>query len=443
MIVSYTISKLPKELLTKKILPVNNLLLHRLFGICCLLFAATVLVSPGNANAQMLNQKEEPEPPPTNVPLQYSIEKLEAMTLEEIQQEIDGILPGFRESLKKMVAAKTRFEHGTSDQAYGFGKDWRESAKDGQASFWKLKELVLEKYLKTEEPPQELGRLAGRMAFDAFESGQYGKTHRVLQKLLKQAPELEGLRFEAARVALLANDFDAASEMPNDPELLKKLDDTQKAILAAAPRLDVQWREELKIRQKEAAADDLPRVEIETTKGKIVIELFENEAPHTVGNFISLVESGFYEGRYFDLVFRGFRAQGGFFPVDRSRKPAVYRIVSEADSENARKAFRGSVAMTPSPMDGASTFAIYTIPNPYGPTEKLEMRETVFGRVISGMAVVDALKVNSRFKKGTSIPERIKSIEGDMPDDLIIRAKVLRKRPNVDYKPKKQEPNKG
>jgi cyclophilin family peptidyl-prolyl cis-trans isomerase len=416
---------------------VNNFFPRQPFGICFLLLAAAMLVLPNIGNAQMLQQDEEPEPPPKNVPIQYPIAELEAMTLDEIEQEIEAVLPVFRESLKKMLASKARFEHGTSTQAYEFGKDWRESATEGQIAFWKLKELSIEKYLKTKEPSLELGKLAGRMAFDALDAGRYGKTHRVLQKLLAQAPELDGITFEAARVALLANDFEAASKIPKDAELLKNLDLTQKAILSVAPQLDMLWARELEIRQKEAAADDLPRVEIETTKGKFVVELFENEAPHTVGNFISLVESGFYERRFFHLVFRGFRAQGGIFSPDRP--PATYRIVNESSAENARRSFRGSLVMTPSPIDGASGFAVYTIPNPYGQSDDLEMKETVFGRVISGMDVIDALKVNARFKKGTSIVERVNNQEGDMPEDLIMSAKVLRKRPNVDYKPKKQE----
>jgi cyclophilin family peptidyl-prolyl cis-trans isomerase len=95
--------------------------------------------------------------------------------------------------------------------------------------------------------------------------------------------------------------------------------------------------------------------------------------------------------------------------------------------------------MTPMPQSGATEFAIYTAPNAYGPPEDPELKETVFGRVISGMGVVEALKVNVRFKEGTTATERVNNREGDMPDDIIIAAKVLRKRPNVDYKPKKKE----
>ncbi len=69
------------------------------------------------------------------------------------------------------------------------------------------------------------------------------------------------------------------------------------------------WKQEQELRQKEAAADDLPRVKLTTTKGDIVIELFENEAPETVGNFLSLVKKGFYDGLTFHRVIAGFMAQ--------------------------------------------------------------------------------------------------------------------------------------
>ena len=56
------------------------------------------------------------------------------------------------------------------------------------------------------------------------------------------------------------------------------------------------WAKEKAIRDAEAKADDLPRVLLKTNKGDIVIELFENQAPNTVANFISLVKKGFYNG---------------------------------------------------------------------------------------------------------------------------------------------------
>ena len=71
------------------------------------------------------------------------------------------------------------------------------------------------------------------------------------------------------------------------------------------------WKREQEIRATEAQANDLPRVLLKTNRGNIIVELFENEAPNTVANFISLVEGKKYDGTKFHRVIPGFMAQGG------------------------------------------------------------------------------------------------------------------------------------
>ena len=111
-----------------------------------------------------------------------------------------------------------------------------------------------------------------------------------------------------------------------------------------------------------------------------------------------------------------------------------------SNADNARGIFRGTIATIPKGNTiGAAEFSIYTAPNPFASDD---YEETVFGRVISGMDVVDILKVNWRFSKNLATSERINSKQNDMPDDYIVSAKVLRKRPNVDYHPKKLPPSK-
>ena len=88
------------------------------------------------------------------------------------------------------------------------------------------------------------------------------------------------------------------------------------------------WAKEQAIREAEAKADDLPRVKLTTTKGVIVLELFENEAPETVGNFVSLVEAGKYDTLTFHRVLKNFMAQGGDPKGDGSGGPG-YHIYCE------------------------------------------------------------------------------------------------------------------
>jgi cyclophilin family peptidyl-prolyl cis-trans isomerase len=181
------------------------------------------------------------------------------------------------------------------------------------------------------------------------------------------------------------------------------------------------WEEEKAIREKEAKADDLPRVKLETSKGTIVVELFENEAPGTVGNFISLVEKKFYDGLTFHRVLPGFVAQGGDPTGDGTGGPG-YKIYCECDKPDARLHFRGSLSMAHAgPNTGGSQFFLT-----FQPTLHLNHHHTVFGRVIEGFDVL------------AKIQRRDPSRPNPPPPDKIVKAEVIRKR-NHEYKPNKVE----
>lgn len=179
------------------------------------------------------------------------------------------------------------------------------------------------------------------------------------------------------------------------------------------------WEQEMAIRDAEASADDLPRVRLVTTHGDIIVELFEDHAPNTVANFITLVEAGFYDGTRFHRVIPEFMAQGG----DPNSRPGAdgeagqggpgYRIPDEHDGEDIRMHFAGSLSManTGAPNSGGSQF-FFT----HQPTQWLNGRHTVFGRVLEGLDIVRRI-------------ER---------DDLLITTDVLRKRDH-DYEFEKVE----
>ena len=171
------------------------------------------------------------------------------------------------------------------------------------------------------------------------------------------------------------------------------------------------WKEEQKIREAEAKADDLPRVVLHTAKGDIVIELFENEAPQAVANFITLVKSGFYDGLSFHRVLPGFMAQGGC-PDGTGGGGPGYCIRCECYQPNARKHFRGSLSMAHAGRDtGGSQFFLTFVPTTY-----LNGKHTVFGRVIEGMDVASA------------IARRDPESYDPGPADTILKAEVLRDR---------------
>ena len=137
------------------------------------------------------------------------------------------------------------------------------------------------------------------------------------------------------------------------------------------------WTKEKALRQ--AQANQCPRVKLQTSAGDITIELFANEAPNTVANFIELVNKGFYDGLTFHRVMQGFMAQGGD-PKGNGTGGPGYFIPCEVDNPNARVHFRGSLSMAHAGKDtGGSQFFITFVP-----TKWLDGKHTVFGRVISG-----------------------------------------------------------
>ncbi|MEC9094827.1 MAG: peptidylprolyl isomerase [Planctomycetota bacterium] len=157
------------------------------------------------------------------------------------------------------------------------------------------------------------------------------------------------------------------------------------------------------MRTAEATKNDLPRVKLETTEGSLVIELFENEAPQAVGNFVNLVEKKYYDGLIFHRVLPGFMAQGGC-PDGRGSGGPGYNIYCECQNDGYRKHFSGTLSMAHAGKDtGGSQFFLTFLPTPH-----LDGRHTAFGRVIEGMDVLSKLKrVNPQQPSGTA-PSKIK-----------------------------------
>ena len=184
--------------------------------------------------------------------------------------------------------------------------------------------------------------------------------------------------------------------------------------------------DELLIRQAESLKNDLPRVELKTTKGTVVLELFENEAPGTVGNFVFLAENGYFNDMLFHRVIEGFMAQSGGFKREasgekRGGEGPGYEIKCECYEPNARKHFTGclSMAKKPNQRDSGGSEFYMTLQR----TDFLDGEHTVFGRVLSGFRAIENLE---RTHQSNRYGEDVE-IEGVL-EDKIITAKVLRKR---------------
>jgi peptidyl-prolyl cis-trans isomerase B (cyclophilin B) len=147
-----------------------------------------------------------------------------------------------------------------------------------------------------------------------------------------------------------------------------------------------------------SAAEQAPRVRLETTMGNIVLALDAQQAPQTVENFLAYVNSGFYDGTIFHRVIGNFMIQGGGYTADMSRKQTRPPVKNEAD--NGLKNSRGSIAMarTQDPHSASAQFFInvednaaldHTAPNERG------WGYAVFGHVAEGMDVVDKIRAQA------------------------------------------------
>lgn len=141
-----------------------------------------------------------------------------------------------------------------------------------------------------------------------------------------------------------------------------------------------------------------PQVDLDTTAGKIRIELDPAAAPKTVENFLAYVNAKFYDGTQFHRVIKGFMIQGGGFTTDFKQKPTRPPIKNEAEqsSKAGLTNVPGTIAMarTPDPNSATAQFFINVNDN-----KSLNFREptpqgygyVVFGKVIQGMDVVNKI----------------------------------------------------
>jgi peptidyl-prolyl cis-trans isomerase B (cyclophilin B) len=166
-------------------------------------------------------------------------------------------------------------------------------------------------------------------------------------------------------------------------------------------------------RKETPMTEPLPQVTMQTSKGNLVLELAEDDAPNTVANFISLAEKGFYDGLTFHRVIPNFMIQGGC-PLGTGTGGPGYVIADEFSPPRGRQTSRsvepageaagprlrhtrGVISMANAgPNTGGSQFFITHVPCPH-----LDGKHAVFGRITSGMDVVDSIRKGDRILKVT------------------------------------------
>ncbi len=161
-------------------------------------------------------------------------------------------------------------------------------------------------------------------------------------------------------------------------------------------------------------------VELTTTKGKIRIALDDEKAPKSVANFLAYVANGHYNGTVFHRVIKGFMVQGGGFAAGMQQKPTLAQIENEANNGLKNDKYTLAMARTNAPHSATAQFFInasnngflnHTSPTPQG------WGYAVFGKVIEGIDVVDAIEAVATGRHGG---------HDDVPnDDVLIESAVL------------------
>ena len=157
-----------------------------------------------------------------------------------------------------------------------------------------------------------------------------------------------------------------------------------------------------------------PVVELDTNMGAIVIELNEEKAPKTVENFLNYVKSGHYDGTIFHRIIDGFMIQGGGMDAEMNEKATNAPVENEAD--NGLKNDKGTIAMarTQDPHSATSQFFINVKDNDFLIHSGKNMQGwgyTVFGKVTSGMDVIDKMR---------GVPTGRFGMHADVPNEPVV-----------------------
>jgi len=166
------------------------------------------------------------------------------------------------------------------------------------------------------------------------------------------------------------------------------------------------------------SSEQNPRVLMETSKGNITIELFKEKAPISVKNFLNYVNEGHYDGLIFHRVINGFMIQGG--GMDENMQPKKTKFAIKNEAANGLKNLKGTLAMArTSVVDSAtSQFFINVADNAFLDHKGKRPEEfgyAVFGQVVEGMEVVEAIK---------SVKTGNKAGHADVPVETVFMTKL-------------------
>ena len=343
---------------------------------------------------------------------------------QEGGESFDKVFDEWRETLVEINKLRFRYPLASKEEQAAIRQQFRELTEKAREIEPRLRATIEARFASDPAANAELGGFLMKEAEKASQNDSYEQAVEIAGVLIKAKYGDPRIYAIGAQSAVHTNQHELA-------EKWLAIAQQRGAIPKQPPEADTArkanrelWEKEKAIRLKQQAAGEadpakvLPRVKLETSKGDIIVELCEDDAPNTVANFISLVEKGFYNGLKFHRVIPGFMAQGGD-PEGKGTGGPGYMIKCELDGDDYRRHFRGSLSMAHAGKDtGGSQFFLTFIR-----TAHLDGKHTAFGYVVDGFDVLGKIQKTNEPKK-------------KVEPDIIRKATVLRKRDH-EYVPEK------
>ena len=327
----------------------------------------------------------------------------------------------WKQMLKDLQKLRSDFDLAKPSELAAIRKSWAATIAKAEPLLPQLRNAAVAAYAESPNTDRQLTRLLVDFAEKAILADDYEVAEHISVSMLRSSAEERRLYKIAGISSFARHNFEDAQQYFQKAEQFGAMDQMGANYFGEIKKGYIKyWEQEQLIRAAEVKADDLPLVRLTTSAGVVELELYENEAPETVGNFISLIEQGYYDGLSFHRVLQNFMAQTGCPTGDGSGGPG-YKIYCECLRKDFRRFFTGTLGMAHAgPNTGGSQFFIT-----FRPTGNLNAKHTAFGRVTKGLEIV----------------RKIARVDPDKPDaklkpDSIITAEVIRKRDH-DYVPRR------
>lgn len=330
------------------------------------------------------------------------------------QQALDAAVARFEQSFRRwtevsqqLEALGAEFQTAAPARRTEIREQLLEQFRGLREMVGELRAAALEHYRLAPNQDENVQEVLLRLAATDLYEDRIESALEIVGLMLTKSTTYRGVNDLAGLISYCRDDFVSAKQFWQAATDQAAISSANAALFQTIDQRIAEYDAEAKLRlAEEGQGGTLPIVEIKTTKGTIKVILYRNQAPIAVDNFLARVQEGFYNGLVWHTVIPNNFAQTGC-PIGDGTGNGGEAIPGEARKVDARKHFYGSLSMAiqEGKPDSASTQFFVT----FRPLPNLDNRNTVFGRVIEGHAVLEALNRVSPDKPGELEPDRIES----------------------------------